>query len=153
MIEESGKDSAVALATQGGGVRRVEQGARLVVANGWRFTFLAFHFRTLDALDRIACNGVDLAQVIKQRRERGQLAPNRWAGQLTVLQVAALGEDVSAGNNAELFRTIDAGKHHELLQVALIGTAGLRIVDVGVPGHRWRHISQLIELLVRQVPA
>ena len=34
-------------------------------------------------------------------------------------------------------------------QVALVCAPGLQIVDIGVPGHRWRHISQLIELFFR----
>lgn len=41
-------------------------------------------------------------------------------------------------------------KGHELAQVRLVGAARLRVVDVGEPGHRRRHVGQFLKVLGRQ---
>ncbi len=58
---------------------RVEQLARLVIAERRRLAFAAFRLRPLDAFDRVMGDGVLLAQIFEQRGERRQPVPDRRA--------------------------------------------------------------------------
>jgi hypothetical protein len=52
----------------------------------------------LDAIDRIAGNGVVLAEVIEQGGERRELAADAGVGKPAALQVLSPGDHVSAGD-------------------------------------------------------
>ena len=146
VIQQGGEHGAVAQAPGRRAVRRREQRARLVVADRRRRSFLAGHLRAFDAIDGIAGHRVGLAQRLKQRRERRQFAPDRRAAKGAQLQVAAPGQHVGAADLAKRVRVIDAGERHEFPHIVFVGAARLRVVDVGEPGQRRRHVGQLVEL-------
>ena len=87
------EDGAVALALDRVLLRRVEQLARLVVADRRRLAFAAFRPRPLDAFDRIVGDGVLLAQIFEQRGERRQPVPDRAAAEPAPAQLVAPGDD------------------------------------------------------------
>lgn len=58
---------------------------------------------------------------------------------------------MGAPDLAKCVRICDAGERHEFLDVGLIGAPRFRVVDVGEPGQRRRHVGQLLEVALRQV--
>src|SRR5208283_2866567 len=83
------QDRAIALALDGVFLRRGQQFARLVIAERRRLAFAAFRLRPLDAFDRIVRDGVLLAQMFEQRRQRGEAVPDRAAAKSAPYQVVA----------------------------------------------------------------
>ena len=155
-VEEQGReDRAVALLLDrffvGRGVLagRHEQVARLVVAERRRLAFVALDPGALDALDRVVGDGVLVAEILEQRRQRGETVPDGRAARIrrrSAREVVAPGDDVGAGHDAELLRARDAGEPHEVADRVLVGAPvfGLRILreplDLG------RHVGQPPEL-------
>ena len=56
-------------------------------------------------------------------------------------------------DEGELVEVPDPKHRHEFLDVAPVRTPGVRIVDVGEPLGRRRHVGQLLELRRRDQPA
>ena len=77
-----------------------------------------------DAVDRIAGDGVVLAEIIEQGREGRELAADAGVGELAFLQVLSPGDDVGAGDRSQLGDAAEAGKGDKLLDVDLIGRRG-----------------------------
>ena len=104
----------------------------------------------LDAVDRIAGDGVAFAEVIEQRGQRRELAPDGGRRQLAALHVLAPGDDVRPGDGAQLRVVPQAGKGDEFPHVVLVGPAGFRVGDVGEPFFLGRNLGELLELRARQ---
>ena len=83
---------------------RVEQLARLMIAERRRLAFAAFRLRPLDAFDRIMGDGVLLAEIFEQRGERREPVPDRAAAKPAPRQLVAPGDDVRARHGAEFLR-------------------------------------------------
>ena len=78
-------------------------------------------------------DGVALAQVVIERSQRRQLAPDGGTGQALLLQMGAPGQDMTSGPRPEFLRLHDAGERHEGFQVVFIRAPGLRAIQVGKP--------------------
>jgi hypothetical protein len=115
------------------GGRRLEQPARLGIAQSRRAAFIAIGHGALDAVDRIAGDGVVLAEIIEQGGERRELAADAGVGELAFLEVLAPGDDVGAGDGAQPGDAAEAGEGDELLDVDLVSPAGFGVGEVGEP--------------------
>ena len=125
---------------------RVEQLARLMIAERRRLAFAAFRSRPLDAFDRVMGDGVFLAQIFEQRGQRGEPVPDGAAAESAAGQVVAPGDDVRAGHGAEFLRAIDAGEAHEILDRVFVDPARVRVAEIGEPLDLGRHVGQAVEL-------
>ena len=105
---------------------RVEQLARLMIAERRRLAFAAFRLRPLDAFDRVVGDGVLLAEIFEQRGQRREPVPDRAAAKPAPHQVVAPGDDVRARHGAKFLRPRDAGEAHEVLHRVFVGAAGVR---------------------------
>jgi hypothetical protein len=83
-----------------------------------------------------------LAEIVEQSGKRRELAANTGVSKLTLLQILSPGDDVGAGDGAQLADAFEAGEGDELLDIDLIGAAGFGIGEVGEPfefgGEPWR---------------
>ena len=75
VVEQRRQDGAVALALMVSVAGRREQLAGLMVADRRRLAFAAFGLRPLDAFDRVVGDGVLVAEIFEQRRQRRQAVP------------------------------------------------------------------------------
>ena len=132
--------------------RRLQQLARLGVAERRRAAFIAVRHRPLHAVDRIAGDGVALAEVIEQRGQGRELAPDAGGRQLAGLQVLAPGDDMGAGDGAQLRGPAQPGEGRELAHVDFVGPAGFGIGDVGEPFELGRNVGEVAVLGRRQRP-
>ena len=153
MVEERRQDGAIALAFERRRWRCLEEHAGLLITQGRRQAFVGIEdFGPLHAFDGIVHHGVALAEILEERGDRGELAPDRRAGHCPALEALAPGDEVGARDHAEFLRTLDAGKVHEVLEIVLVGAARLPIRDVGKPLNLGRHVSEVEELFGRQRP-
>jgi hypothetical protein len=67
-----------------------------VIAKRRRLAFAALRPRPFDAFDRVMGDGVLVAEIFEQRRERRQPMPDRAAAKSALRQVVAPGDDVGA---------------------------------------------------------
>ena len=128
------------------GLRRGEQFAGLVIAERRRLAFAAFRPRPLDAFDRVMGDGVLLAEIFEQRRERREPVPDRAAAKPAPRQVVAPGDDVRARHGAKFLRPADAGEPHEIPHRVFVGAPGARVAEIGEPLDLGRHVGQAVEL-------
>jgi hypothetical protein len=91
-------------------------------------------------------HGVGFTEVVEERGDRGQLAPDGAGGQAAALEVLSPGDQVGAADLAHFFRALDAGEGRELLDVDSVSSAGAGVVQVGEPFHLGRHVPQPLEL-------
>ena len=152
MEQQGREDGAVTPALDGVRFGRVEQFARLVVADRRRLAFAAFGSRPLHPFDRIVGDGVLLAKVFEQRGHRGEPMADRRAAEIASAQLVAPGDQMRAGHDAEFLRPLDAGEAHEVLHGGLIGAAGVRVAEVREPLDLRRHVGEVLELGGRQQP-
>jgi hypothetical protein len=78
--------------------------------------------------------------VIKERGDRGQLAPDGALGQATAFEVFAPGDQVGAGDLSHLSRVFYAGKGREFCYIDPVSTPGARVIEVNKPLHFGRHL-------------
>jgi hypothetical protein len=102
--EQGGENGAIALATDVVGLRGLEELARLMICNRRRLAFAAFRFRPLNAFDRIMGDGVLIAKIFEQRRERRQPVPDGAAAKRTLGQFVAPGDDMRARDDPKFLR-------------------------------------------------
>jgi hypothetical protein len=152
VVEEGGEDRSVPLAFERRCVWRVEKLARLVIAERRRLPLVALYLGTLHALYWIVLHSVLLAQILEQRREGREPAPNRRTRKAAEVQVVAPGDHVRAIDFAHLGGRPDASEVHERLQVGLIRAARPLVVDVGEPFELWRNRRELLKLRTGEKP-
>lgn len=147
VVEEHGEQGTVALAFYRGGRRRLEQGLGLVVAERRGLALAAVLAGPLHPVHRVAAgDGVAFQQVVEQAGQGGELAADAGPGEAALFELLPPGEHMGAGDGAELFGGGDADELAEVLQVALVGAAGARVVEVGEPLGGGRHLGQVLEL-------
>ena len=146
VIEQGGQNGPVPHALHGVFVRGREQLARLRITKGRSFTFFAFVLRALHALDRIVGHGVPVAEILKQRGQRCQPVPDGRTAQDPICKIIAPGDHMRARHRPEFFRSLDAGKQHEILDRIFIGATGAGVADVCEPLDLGRDISEPLEL-------
>jgi hypothetical protein len=86
------------------------------------------------------------AEIIEQGGERRELAANTGVSKLTLLQILSPGDDVGAGDGAQLTDAFEASEGDKLLDIDLIGAAGFRIGEVGEPFELGRNLGEVAEL-------
>jgi hypothetical protein len=95
----------------------------LVVVGDW----------ALDAVDRIVRDGVALAEIIEQGRQRRELAADAGRGELAGLEMLAPGDHMSTRDGPELRRMVQPGEIGKLPNIVFISASGFGIGDVGEP--------------------
>lgn len=89
VVQQHRQDGPVALALQGVAWRRIEEPARLGVAQRRRLAFERVDGRAPDAPHRVVQHGVALAQVVIEGSQGGELAPDGGAAERLPFQVGA----------------------------------------------------------------
>ncbi len=90
--------------------RRNEQFAGLRIAKCRRRAFIVVGRWPLDAVDRIAEDGIAFAQIIEQRGQSRKLPPDAGVGQLAGFEILAPGDHVSARDRPQLGGTFQTGE-------------------------------------------
>jgi hypothetical protein len=121
-----------------------------MIAQSRSLALIALDLRTLDPFHRIIRYGVRVAEMLKQRGQRSELASDRCPGQRTLLQILAPCEHVCARDYPKLLGLVDTDKLHELMDIDSIGAARVRIFDIGKPLCLRRHPGKLTKLHCRQ---
>jgi hypothetical protein len=91
VVEEGCQDGPVAFAFQGLGRGRFQQRAGLAVAQRRGLAFVPLRFGAFDPADRVVAHGVDFAEVVKERGDRGEFSADRAGGQVPTLEVFSPG--------------------------------------------------------------
>ncbi len=134
--------------------RRVEEFASLSVGNGRCFTFAGLGPRSFDAAHRVVGHRIDLAEMIKERGQGRELAPDRRRAAAGFLQVLTPSEQMGAGDRPELPGVLHPKKRHEPGHIVAIRPAGVGVGDVGKPLQLRRHVVELVKARVGEfVPA
>ena len=103
--------------------------------------------RPLDAFDRVVGDGVLLAEILEQRRQRREAMADRGAARcLAPREVVAPGDDMRPGHGAEFLRPGDAGEPHEIADRVFVGAPGAAIADIGEPLDLWRDVGEPVKL-------
>ena len=118
----------------------------MVIAERRRLAYAAFRPRPLDAFGRIVGDGILLAEIVEQRRERGEPVPDRAAAKPAVRELVAPGDDVRARHSSNFLRPGDAGESHEVADRILVGTLCARVAEIGEPLDLRRYVRQAVEL-------
>ena len=106
---------------------------------------MVVRLRPLHPVRRIVRDGVALAQIVEQRRQRSQLAADGGRRQASGFQVLAPGDQVGTGDGAELLRAGDPDEGGKVAHVLLVGPPGAGIGQVGEPFQFRRHFGQALE--------
>ena len=105
-----------------------------------------------DARDGVLADGVRVTEVAEERGDGRELpAPGRGP-ETALLEHLPPGDDVGPADAGELAEAADPEQRHELPDVAPVRAPGVRVVDVGEPLGRRRHVGQLLELHRRDQP-
>ena len=67
--------------------RRFQERPGLAVAQGGRLAFVLIRFGALDPAHRVVAHRVDLAEVVKQRGDRGEFSADGAGGQAPAFEV------------------------------------------------------------------
>jgi hypothetical protein len=102
--------------------------------------------RALHPLHRVVGHRIRITEVLEERAERRELAPNGRATQLPPLQVLPPGEHVRPGHLPELLGLSDPHEPYELVDVDPVAASRPRVVDVRKPLGLERHRGQLLKL-------
>jgi hypothetical protein len=150
VIEQGGENGAVAHPLERTGRRRFEQFAGLTVAKRRRAALIAIGYRPLDAVDRVAGDRISFAEVIKQRGQCREFAPDRGGLQCAPFHVAAPVDDVGSDNRAQFAVIAQTGIGNEFAHIGFVGAPGFAIGDVGQPFFLGRHVGQPLEFAAGQ---
>ena len=97
-------------------------------------------------------DGVGVTEVAEERGHGREFpGPGRRA-ETARLEHFPPGDDVGTTDEGELAEVPDPQHRHELPDVAPVRAPGVRVVDVGEPLGRRRHVGQLLELRRRDQP-
>ena len=127
-----------------------------MIAEGWGLAFAAFRLRPRDAFDRVMRDGVSVAEIFEQRRQRREPVPDRRIAPRLAppcysrSQIVAPGDDMRARHGPKFLRPHDAGEAHEVLHGVFIGPARVCVGQVGEPLDLGRHVGQPVKLVRRQ---
>ena len=133
VIEQRGKNGAVPYTLQRVRGRGLQQSAGLCVAQGRGAAFIIIGRRTLYAVHRIAEDGIALTEIIEQRRQRRELAPDTGGLQRAGLHILAPGNHMRRRHGTQRRRIFQPGERQELRHIVFIESARLGIGDVGEP--------------------
>src|SRR5947208_758298 len=91
-----------------------------------------------------------VTEILEERRECRELAANGRTAELSLLQMLAPSNDVSAGDDPKLLRPPNPKKTRKVMNVNLIGAPGALVINVGKPLDFGRHRGQVLKLRPRQ---
>jgi hypothetical protein len=111
-----------------------------VIAERRRLAFTAFCPWPFDAFDRVMGDGVLLAEIFEQRRQRRQPVPDGAAAKPALGQLVAPRDDVGARHGAKFLRPADAGEAQEVANGVFVGAAGAWVAEIAEPLDLWRHV-------------
>lgn len=114
------------------------------------FSFICAFAGAFDAGHGVVLNGVLVAEVIEQRSDGREFPADRGRGELTSLELGSPGDYVSTRYQPKLVRPFDTAERDECLNIPLVRTPGVRIVDVGEPDHGGGDIGELLKFLGRE---
>jgi len=146
VIEQGGEDRPVAQAFQRIARRSIQQFPGLGVAEGRGAAFIIVRHRALDTIHRIASDGIALAEIVEQRRQGRELAPDTGGLQLPGFHVLAPGDDMRAGHGAQQRGFFQPGKEREFGNVDPVGAAGFLVGDIREPFELGRNLSEVAVL-------
>ena len=98
-------------------------------------------------------DGVGVTEVAEERGDGRELPPPGRRPETPLLEHLPPGDDVGPPDAGELAETADPEHRHELPHIVPVRPPGVRVVDVGEPLGRRRHVGQLLELGRRDQPA
>jgi hypothetical protein len=96
--------------------------------------------------DRVMGDGIFLAEIFEQRRQRCEPQPDRAAAKLAPHQFVTPGDDVGARHGAEFLRPDDAGEAHEIADRVFVGAASAGVTQIGESFDLGRHVGQPVKL-------
>jgi hypothetical protein len=143
--QQRGQDGAVAPALDGLCLRRIQQLARLMIADRRRLAFAAFRLRPFDAFDRVMGDGIFLAEIYEQRGKRREAMPDRAAAKVAPHEIIAPCYTVCPRHGAKFLRPLDA-RETQILHRVLVSAARVQVRDVGEPLDLGRHVGKLMKL-------
>ena len=136
----------VALALEGVGGRRIEQRPGLGIAQRRRLALAGgLDRRALHTADRVVGDGVALAQVIEERGQRRELAPDAGGREAAFLERMPPGDDMGPGDGAHVAGPGNPEEGAELVHVTAVGPPGALGADVGEPLGLRRHRREIPE--------
>src|SRR5260370_25743193 len=94
------------------GAGGLQQATRLCVTQGGSASLIVVGGRPLDAVHRIAEDGIAFAEIVKERGQRRELATDSGWTQKTRLHVLAPSDDMRACDGAERRRILQTGESH-----------------------------------------
>ena len=145
VVQEHREDGAIAQALEGCLRGGLEQRAGLPVTERRRAAFVGAFLRPGDAVDRIDGNGVALAKVRKERRQRRELAPDGRGGELAGLERVAPGDDVRPGDVAKPRAIGEADEGGEVADRVAVDATCAGVCDVREPLGLGRDIREAKE--------
>ena len=98
-------------------------------------------------------DGVGVTEVAEERGDGRELPPPGRRPETPLLEHLPPGDDVGPPDAGELAEAADPEHRHELPHIVPVRPPGVRVVDVGEPLGRRRHVGQLLELRRRDQPA
>jgi hypothetical protein len=118
VIEQGGKDGAISHALNSVGRRYLQQPTRLRITQGRRAAFIAIGHGALDAVDRIAGDGVIFTEIVEPGREGRELATDAEVSEFALFEVLAPGNDlVQAVDNSGMVMLELAAVAHQIAQL------------------------------------
>ena len=149
MEEQGSENGSIAFTLEGIGSRRIEESFGLLIADSGCQAFAGGRFWSFDAVHGIVGDGVSFGEMLEQGGEGGEFAADGAAGQLTLFQVIAPGDDMGPGDAAHVLWARQADKAGKILDIGLIGAFGLRVFDIGEPFGLGRDVGQALEFRPR----
>jgi hypothetical protein len=152
VIEQGGENGAIPYTLQRVRGRGLQQPPHLRIAERRRAALIIIRGWPLDAVHRIAEDGVALTEVIEQRRQRRELAAYARRCETPCRQVFAPGDHVRARHRAQFAMVFEVRECDELRNIDLICAAGFRIGNVGEPFQLGTNIREIAVLFRRERP-
>jgi hypothetical protein len=146
VVEEGGQNGAVALAFERVFRRGLQQRPGLAIAQRRRLALVVVGLGAFDAADGVVADRINLAEMVEERGDRGQLAPDGAGGQAAPFEVFSPSNQVGAGHGAHFFGALDAGEGREFFHIDPVSAPGAGVIQVRKPFHLGRHVPQPLEL-------
>jgi hypothetical protein len=111
VVKQGCEDGAIADALESVFGGRIEQLPRLCIAERQRAFFIAVGHWPLHPVDRIAGDGVALAEIVEEGRQGRELTADAGGREIARLEVLSPGNDMRTGDNEA--RRIRAGRRRQ----------------------------------------
>ena len=153
VVEEDSQEGPVAPGQEALPLRSAEEPPCLGVGERRGPAFVrVLHPGPPDARDGVLEGGVGVTEVAEEGGDGRELPPPGRRTETALLEHLPPGDDVGPADESELAEAADPEHRHELPHITPVRPPGVRVVDVGEPLGRRRHVSQLLELGRRDQP-